>query len=186
MKSSNIPAWYIVYTKPSQEKKVADYFSQKNIEHYCPMKKIKPQYSGLLKTTCEPLFPSYVFVHIAPVGHARISMIPQVINLVYWLGEPAFVRNQEIDAIKKFLCFYNDVQLEKIPVSANGAIAVMYSPIPNGQNTMQGTMSGFVKMRLPSLGYTLKASVGRELIKWADILQLTNYPQSIPVAKFAS
>ena len=185
MEMLHVRDWYIVYTSPLREKKVADLLSQKNIEHYCPMKRAKLQYSSLLRATYEPLFTSYVFVHIAAVEHCRIKLIHEVINLVHWLGKPAIVRNEEINAIKKFLSLYNDVVLEKIPVSANDTKSVIHSSLIQEKGMAPEAMNGFVKMQLPSLGYALKASVNREFIKTTDTLIFDN-DQQLLSGKFAS
>jgi hypothetical protein len=108
-----------------------------------------------------------------------------VINLVHWLGKPAIVRNEEINAIKKFLSLYNDVVLEKIPVSANGTKSVIPSSQIQEKGMAPEAMNGFVKMQLPSLGYALKASVNREFIKTTDALIFDN-DQQLLSGKFAS
>jgi transcription antitermination factor NusG len=183
MEMLHSPDWYIVYTKLCREKKVADHFSQKNIKNYCPMKRAKPIYSDLFKSTYEPLFTSYVFVYVAPAEHPRIKKIHEVISLVHWLGKPAVIRNAEIDAIKKFLSLYNDVILEKIPVCTNNTISVMHNLLTQEEGMVPEVMNRFVKVQLPSLGYVLKAS--REPTTTIDTLHSENYQQS-PVTKFAS
>lgn len=185
MEMLHVRDWYIVYTNPLREKKVGDLLSQKNIEHYCPMKRAKLQYSSFLRATYEPLFTSYVFVHVAAVEHSRIKLIHEVINLVHWLGKPAIVRNEEINAIKKFLSLYNDVVLEKIPVSDNGTKSAIHSSLIQEKGMAPEAMNGFVKMQLPSLGYALKASVNREFIKTTDTLIFDN-DQQLLSGKFAS
>ena len=164
----HIPEWHIAYTRPSREKKVADLFSQKNIKHYCPTRRIKPLFSGGPKTIYEPLFNSYVFVHITPVEYSLIKQIREVISLVHWLGKPVVIRNEEIDTIKKFMNFYNDVTLEKIPVCPNGMAIITHGPVIEEDGKVTGVMNSFVNLQLPSLGYVLKAS--REFIRPSDKL----------------
>ena len=155
----HIPEWYIAYTRPSREKKVAYLFSQKNIKHYCPTRRIKPLYSGGPKTIYEPLFTSYVFVHITPGEYSLIKQIREVISLVHWLGKPVVIRNEEIDMIKKFMNFYNDVTLEKIPVCPNRMPIITRGPVIEEEDRkVTGVMNSFVNLQLPSLGYVLKAS----------------------------
>lgn len=179
----NVPSWYIVYTKPLREKKVTELLALKNIKHYRPLKRVKSIYSGSMQ---EPLFASYVFVCITPDDYHRVTMIPDIIGFVYWLSDPVLVRDAEIETIKKFMIFYKDVEIEKIPVSRDSSIAVMYHPAPPlTGSSLSGSANGFVKVRLPSLGYAIKARISRDLIKWTDILQLANY-QQLSVPKFAS
>jgi transcriptional antiterminator RfaH len=72
MDIAGVPKWYIVYTKPFKEKKVADFFSKKNIRHYCPMKRVISKYPNHLKETFKPLFASYVFIYADTIPYAVI------------------------------------------------------------------------------------------------------------------
>ncbi|HCY90719.1 MAG TPA: antitermination protein NusG, partial [Chitinophagaceae bacterium] len=47
--------WYVVYTRPRWEKKVALNLAQKGIEHYCPLNKVRKQWSDRKKMVLEPL-----------------------------------------------------------------------------------------------------------------------------------
>jgi transcription antitermination factor NusG len=177
MEMFTIPHWYIAYTNPLQEKKVLERFSQKNIEHYCPMKTVMTPYSGRQKTMYVPLFSSYIFVHVAPAEHCRIKKIGEVVNLVHWLDKPVVIENTEIDMLKKFLTLYADIIVEKIPVSNNSIISGKYGPFPNEKGMMQEG-NGFVKLQLPSLGYELRASVNQESKTSINTLQSDKYQQS--------
>src|ERR1700712_2216779 len=105
--------WYVVYTRPRWEKKVADLLSRKKIEYYCPLNKVQKQWSDRKKIVSEPLFTSYVFVHIDETEQLPVRITDGVINFVYWLGKPAVIKEDEILAIKDFLDNHKEVQLEK-------------------------------------------------------------------------
>jgi len=64
--------WYAVYTRPKWEKKVAELLSRKRIENYCPLHKSIKQWSDRKKTIFEPLFNSYVFVHVDETDHLPV------------------------------------------------------------------------------------------------------------------
>jgi len=95
--------WYVVYTRPRWEKKVADLLFRKKIEYYCPLNKVYKQWSDRKKLVAEPLFTSYVFVRIDESEQLTVRLTDGVINFVYWLGKPAQVRNEELEAISDFL-----------------------------------------------------------------------------------
>ena len=57
--------WFVVYTIPRWEKKVALLLQQKGIEHYCPLNKVTRQWSDRRKIVVEPLFKGYVFVKVS-------------------------------------------------------------------------------------------------------------------------
>lgn len=185
MEKLHIHDWYIVYTKSLREKKVTCRFSQKKIENYCPMKRVKREYAGHFKTTNEPLFTSYVFVQANPEALRRSRLISDVISVIHWLDKPAIIPSEEIEAIKKFLDLYSDIGLEKIPVCIDRKISFMHGPFAQEKETVPEGTSSFVKVELPSLGYALKASVSRKLITTIEAFHLEDYLQS-SVTKFAS
>src|SRR5437016_2626583 len=57
-------AWYLIYTKPRQENKVAGQLAEKKIEFLLPRSKTLRQWHDRKKIIDMPLFPSYIFVHI--------------------------------------------------------------------------------------------------------------------------
>src|SRR5665647_3490952 len=96
--------WYIVYTKAKSEKKVAVSLSKRKIETFCPLNCIKKQFlfrhSKILQ---EPLFKSYLFVNITEKETSMLKQADGVISLLYWMGKPAIIREDEIEAIKEFI-----------------------------------------------------------------------------------
>jgi transcription antitermination factor NusG len=48
----------------------------------------------------EPLFKSYVFVHVSEAEQSRVRMTNGVLNYVYWNGKPAIIKDAEIDTIR--------------------------------------------------------------------------------------
>jgi transcription antitermination factor NusG len=105
--------WLAVYTRPRAEKKVSELLTRRKIENYCPINKVMKQWSDRKKVICEPLFSSYVFVRVPEYAITSLKQIPGIINVVYWLGKPAVIRDSEIEVIKRFLCEYVNIRLEK-------------------------------------------------------------------------
>src|SRR3954467_10099316 len=95
--------WFAVYTKPRWEKKVGNTLERKGVECWCPLKKTEKQWSDRKKIVEEPLFTSYVFVHILETEKSAVLMTDGIINFVYYVGKPAIIRDEEIEIIKRFL-----------------------------------------------------------------------------------
>ncbi len=93
--------WYAIYTKPRSEKKVAERLSDSGIEVFCPLIKTLQQWSDRKKKVQLPMFPGYVFVCVTDLERTQVLMDHGVLNYVYWLGKPAIIRENEIDAIRK-------------------------------------------------------------------------------------
>lgn len=151
--------WYAVYTRPRWEKKVADLLIKKHIESYCPLNKIVRQWADRKKLVLEPLFTSYVFVHTTPQEHLAIKQTDGILNFVYWLGQPAVIRDEEIAAVKQFLDEYHNVQLEKISVNMHDRVRISSGPLMAREGDVIEVRSKTVKVQLPTLGYALTAEV---------------------------
>jgi len=91
--------WYVVYTKPKWEKKVAERLNEIGVVTYCPLVTKTRQWSDRKKKISVPLFNSYVFVQIEEKNRNRVFEIPGAIRYLFWLGKPATVRSSEIEAI---------------------------------------------------------------------------------------
>ena len=95
--------WYVLYTKPKWEKKVAEQLNEKGIECYCPLIIKVKQWSDRKKKVEVPLFNSYVFVQIEDANRNSVFVSNGVVRYLFWLGKPAIVRDEEIDILKKSL-----------------------------------------------------------------------------------
>jgi transcription antitermination factor NusG len=58
------PGWFVIYTKPRHEKKVADQLEKTRISHFLPLVKRLRNWSDRRKYIDTPLFPSYIFVRL--------------------------------------------------------------------------------------------------------------------------
>ncbi len=101
--NERIKQWYALYTKPRWEKKVDSILLRKGIESWCPLQKVERQWSDRKKIIEDPLFKSYVFVHIAEEERLTVLQTDGVLNFVHYLNRPAVIRDDEIMLIKSFL-----------------------------------------------------------------------------------
>jgi len=95
--------WYALYTNPRQEKKVATRLEQMGIEVYCPLIIQVRQWSDRKKKVEVPLLPSYVFVRLEPKERESVFQVSGVVRYLYWLGQPAIIRDEEISLMQNWL-----------------------------------------------------------------------------------
>ena len=95
--------WYALYTESRQEKKVALRLAQLGIEVYCPLVIQERQWSDRKKKVEVPLLPSYVFVRLEPHNREVVFQVSGVVRYLYWLGQPAIVKDNEIEMLQKWL-----------------------------------------------------------------------------------
>ena len=151
----NSTAWHAVYTKPRWEKKVAALLEAKGIEYYCPLNKVVKQWSDRKKTVLEPLFKSYVFVHVAESRRWELLNIPGIINYVTWLGKPARIKESEIATIRKFLKEFHTVEVVEGPLEINTKVKVTQGVLMNYHGILLQISGNRASVKIESMGLQL-------------------------------
>ena len=95
--------WYAVYARSRGEKKAAEELSFQNIEHFLPLIKRLKQWSDRKKWVEEPLFRSYVFVHIEQKDYYKVLQNPHLVRYITFEGKAVPIPVQQIEAIRYFL-----------------------------------------------------------------------------------
>lgn len=153
--------WYAVYTKPRWEKKVTDLLARKKLEVYCPMNKFRKRWSDRMKTVYEPLFKSYVFVHISEEEKSAVRLTDGVINFVYWLSKPAVIKDEEIETIRKFLKEHEDHSVEAIALKPGQRVKLHAGLLMDEEGEVIRVMHNQVLVKIDSLDYILTAKVAK-------------------------
>lgn len=149
--------WYVVYTRPRWEKKVALLLLQKGIENYCPLNKVLKQWSDRKKVVLEPLFKGYVFIKVPEATKWEIKKIDGIINFVYWLGKPARVKDSEISIIQRFLQEFNDVEVVDRQLNINTKVLVKQGVLMNYHGIIIEVSGSRARVRIDSMGIQLSA-----------------------------
>lgn len=123
----SLSSWHVLYTKPRNEKKVVERLKKNGHEVYCPLLKTLKQWSDRKKKVQVPMFPSYIFAYTNESERYQLLMDPGVLNFVFWLGKPAIVREEEMEAIKKIADAGEDVH-----VAGSGFEKGQFVEIPEG------------------------------------------------------
>ena len=162
---SSEKTWHVVYTRPRSEKKVAQNLARRNIESYCALNKSVHQWADRKKTIYQPLFDNYVFVHIYESEQKLVKQTDGVLNFVYWLGQPAVVKIEEIEAMQSFLQEHEDVRLEKVNVSTTEQVNVIEEPLVYQDGSGLDLKNQAVKLTIPSLGCAMVAEVRKSNVE---------------------
>src|ERR1700687_1235548 len=110
--------WYVVYTRPHCEKKVALFLTKRGIENFCPLNYKKSKSLLRRKLLHEPLFKSYIFLMATDDDIITLSkQISGIISFLYWMGKPATINEDDIYAIKEFTNNHQEIKLEKCHVT---------------------------------------------------------------------
>ncbi|KFF05233.1 UpxY family transcription antiterminator [Flavobacterium reichenbachii] len=148
--------WYVVYTKPKWEKKVAEKLNQIGIECYCPIITQVKQWSDRKKKVEVPLFNSYVFVRLADSNRNAVFEVAGVVRYLFWLGKPAIVRDEEINTIKTSLKAENISDISVTTIKVGDKIKLESGVFSNQSGIVQEVSKTYCILVLESLGCILK------------------------------
>lgn len=116
--------WFVLYTKSKSEKLVANGLRKKNIEVYCPLRKVERRWSDRKKIVEEPLFRSYCFVKLEEEQRYLVFDVPGFVRYLFWDKKPAVVRQEEIEAIKDLLSDFDHRLIETADFALNDGVVI--------------------------------------------------------------
>lgn len=96
--------WYLVHTKPRQEKCALDNLQRQGYQCYLPTLLSEKLCQGLLTVSDEPLFPRYLFIRLGQGDSAKswapIRSTKGVSRLVSFGVQPAKIPDELIEALR--------------------------------------------------------------------------------------
>ncbi len=144
--------WYVLYTKPRQEKKVADGLIAIGIAAYCPLVTTIKQWSDRKKKVEVPLINSYVFVNIEEHKRDEVFGVLGIVRYLFWLGKPALVRAIEIEALQESLQgIVNSYEITVI--QKNAVLTIAQGPFQGLEGIVKKINNNTVQLLLVDLGF---------------------------------
>ena len=151
--------WYVVYTKPKWEKKVAEQLNKIGIECYCPLLTQVRQWSDRKKKVEVPLFNSYVFVQLDESDRNLVFQSTGAVRYLFWLGKPAIVKNEEISVIKNWLETPDSYDISIDSIQVGDKITLESGPFSSQEAVVQEINKTHYVLVLESLGCVLKMKI---------------------------
>lgn len=97
------PCWYAVYTSANHEKRVAAHFEGRGVQHFLPLYQTVHRWKDRRMRLALPLFPSYIFVHVALRERLCVLEVPGVVRLVGFGDHAAPLPAGEIEVLRNGL-----------------------------------------------------------------------------------
>jgi transcription antitermination factor NusG len=97
------PHWYALYTSANHEKKVAAELGRRSMESFLPLYSSVRRWKDRRVQLQLPLFPGYVFVHLALTDRFRALQVPGVAKLVGFGGQPVALPDEQVEALRSGL-----------------------------------------------------------------------------------
>tara|TARA_B100002052_G_scaffold299170_1_gene335917 strand:- start:21962 stop:22423 length:462 start_codon:yes stop_codon:yes gene_type:complete len=147
--------WYVLHTKPRNEKKVEKQLLSIGINAYCPKKTEIKFWSDRKKKIEVPVLPSMVLVKLNDNDINRVFESPGVIRYMFWLGKRAIIKQSEIDILKKYLnsnCNFTDSKISEMNIGDN----LNLSNFNNERGTVSRISNNNIWIYLKSIGYNVK------------------------------
>jgi transcriptional antiterminator RfaH len=145
-KKENITCWYLLYTNPRAEKKVAEELQKKGFEVFLPLQRTLKVWSDRKKWVEEPLFKSYLFINTElERNYYNILNVHGVVKFVSFQGSPAKVDQREITLVKLLLGNFSELNLLAEPVEAllpGELVTITAGPLIGTQGKLISTRSG--------------------------------------------
>lgn len=143
--------WFAVNTKPRKEDYTVLQLEHKGIEVFLPKISVKRKRGSRKVSLIEPLFPGYLFVHIAPVAEtmSQVCWTPGVRRLLSAGGIPVPVPDAAIDLIHKRLAprgHQSPKPQEEFPVGSR--VAIRQGPFAGLLGVVEKPISGRGRVRV--------------------------------------
>ena len=146
--------WFVVYTRPQQELKVAGQLNAMGITNYCPTVTLVKQYSDRKKKVIKPLISSYVMVELEENQRNRVFSCSGIVRYLFFLGKPVIVPANQINLMQDHLNgVYKDFKVTTLSVGDSHTITE--GPFSGVTGKVVETDNTKVKLELTSLGMNI-------------------------------
>ena len=95
--------WYAIYVRSRHEKKVAQQYEQRDIEHFLPLLPRLHQWKDRRKYVDMPIFPGYIFVRMKLADRLKVISVNGVAWIISFRKIPAPIPDAQIENIRKAL-----------------------------------------------------------------------------------
>jgi transcription antitermination factor NusG len=145
--------WFAVFTRSHHEKRVAQYYAERRIEHLLPISRVVRLWSHYRKVTVEmPLFPNYIFARISRRERTAAMKVPGALSFVGQNNIPAALPDAEIESLREGLMLRNATAHPYLVVGARvrinkGALAGREGIVLRNKNSFRVVLTLSVVMR---------------------------------------
>jgi transcription antitermination factor NusG len=97
------PLWYAACTLPRHEKRVAEHLAGRDVAFFLPQYETVSRWKDRRVRLSLPLFPGYIFVHLALCDRLRVLETPSVVRLVGFNGSPSALPDADMERLRRRL-----------------------------------------------------------------------------------
>jgi transcription antitermination factor NusG len=150
-------SWFVLYTAARAEKKVEARLKEMGVDVFLPIHRTKRKWSDRVKVVDSPLFNSYIFVRTPEHLLRELVLVYGVTKIIFYLGRPAVVRDEEIEAIKEFLNYAENKEI----VSEGDRVEILSGIMGNKKGEVLRIKGDVVTLFLEELGAKICVSLSQ-------------------------
>ncbi|NBC03445.1 MAG: UpxY family transcription antiterminator [Bacteroidetes bacterium] len=156
--------WFAFYVKPRHEKKASARLEER-FEIFCPLKEERVKWSDRWKTVTKPYIPGYLFACVTEKERRAILEDRSVFRTVCWKGQPAVIREEEIETVKRITGHpdVDDIQLEQL--SPGDRVCIDSGEFRELNGVVVNIKGNRASVRLESLRSNMTFTVRREQLE---------------------
>jgi transcriptional antiterminator RfaH len=161
--------WYAVYCRSRFEKKAFAQLAESGIETFLPLVKTIRQWSDRRKWIEEPLFRSYLFVHIDQGEYLKVLSVEGVVRYVTFEGKAVAVPPKQITAIRQFLNTEKDHSLSYDKLTIGDVVEIQRGSLMGLKGNLvdiQGKKK--VKIEIEAIGKSIFLTIPKSYLKVSD------------------
>lgn len=167
MISSSSP-WYVVQTKPRQEKIACENLLRQGYGAYLPQLKVVKRIRRSQQVRLEPMFPRYLFFRPCSanqsIGPARSTI--GVVNIVSFGHAPALMRESVIEAIQALESRQNEASMEELsPILPGRKVLVVDGPLAGLEGLVSSVSAQRVDVLMHLLGTDARVNIDRNCLE---------------------
>jgi transcription antitermination factor NusG len=167
-KKENITCWYLLYTNPRAEKKVAEELQKKGYEVFLALQRTLKVWSDRKKWVEEPLFKSYLFIHTElERNYYDILNVHGVVKFVSFNSKPIVVNGKEIELVKLMLGVIKEIEIiNKNNLILGIEVEIISGPLIGEKGKLiQKSGINKVRIELPTIQQNLIITISMDCLK---------------------
>lgn len=162
---NNSENWYVLRTKPRQEKKAATYLSDNGFEIYIPLRETIKVWSDRKKKVEEPIIPSYIFIRTTEKERSNIFPAVGVSNYMFWLKKPVIIRDEEMDKLRRWFNDHADEEIKSREISVGSEIKIESGLMSGKSGIVEKIGNKFITLTIAKLGLKFQIDKPNTLVR---------------------
>jgi len=141
--------WYTVHSKPNQELLLWNQLQQREVESYFPRLRRKPVNPRARREV--PYFPGYMFIRVDLENFplSRIAWLPGMQRLVAFGGQPAWLMDEVLEAIRRQVEAANQVAQDPLVDLRRGdVVRIKCGPFAGYEAIFDARINGKERVRV--------------------------------------